>query len=55
MSGLGLGCVKTLGETRDLATNGARILPVRLYPDRCNERLDTHDVHHACNVIGQHM
>jgi hypothetical protein len=55
MSGLGLGCVKTLGETQGLATNGARILQVRLCPDRCNERLDTHDVHHAGNVVGQHM
>ena len=52
---LGLGRVKTRGETQDLATNGAPVLPVRLCPDRCNERLDAHDVHHAGNVVGQHM
>ena len=55
MSASGLGRVKTRGETQDLATNGAPILPVRLCPDRCNERLDAHDVHHAGNVVGQHM
>ena len=47
MAALGLGRVKTRGETQDLATNGAPILPVRLCPDRCNERLDAHDVHHV--------
>ena len=28
---------------------------VRLCPDRCHERLDTHDVHHAGEIVSQYV
>ena len=57
MSRLGLGRVKTLGDEGDSATlrQGACILRVRLCADRRDERLDAYYVHHAGNVVGQHV
>ena len=52
-SGSGLGRVKTLGGKRDSAPND--ILRVRLCPDRCDERLNAYYVHHAGDVVGQHV
>jgi len=33
----------------------AGIVQARLCPDRCDERLDAHNIHHAGNVVGQHV
>src|SRR6185437_8887253 len=57
MSEIGLGCVKTLGAEGDSATlrQGACILRVRLCADPRDERLDAYYVHHASNVVGQHV
>lgn len=54
MSAEGLGRVKTLGEKRDTATLTRRGYFL-LSPDRCHERLDAHYIHHAGEIIGQHV
>jgi hypothetical protein len=57
MSALGLGRVKTLGRIvgfDDLRKWGL-LFWVRLCPDRCHERLDAHDVHHAGEIVSQYV
>ena len=50
MFALGLGRVKTLDPQCDLAA-----LSLSGSPDRGHQRLDTHNVHHASEIIGQNV
>jgi hypothetical protein len=58
MSALGLGCVKTLREDcafRDLWVGHRSCTVGWLRPDCRDEWLDTDEVHHTGEVVGQHV